>query len=72
MGGSAMNIFAAQRGMRSAFLGGFVGQLVSGLIWLVAAALGTWVSPGYGMAARFFGSMGIFHPVGRAVDGTAR
>ena len=55
-----MGILEAQREMRSAFLGGFVGQLVSGLIWLVAAALGTWVSPGYGMAALFFGSMGIF------------
>jgi hypothetical protein len=60
MGGSAMNILEAQREMRSAFLGGFAGQLVSGLIWLIAAALGAWVSPGYGMAALFFGSMGIF------------
>jgi hypothetical protein len=55
-----MNILEAQREMRSAFLGGFAGQLVSGLIWLVAAALGTWVSPGVGMAALFLGSMGIF------------
>ena len=55
-----MDILAAQREMRSAFLGGFAGQLVSGLIWLVAAALGTWVSPGVGMAALFLGSMGIF------------
>jgi hypothetical protein len=60
MGGSAMNILEAQREMRSAFLGGFAGQLVSGLIWLIAAALGAWVSPAYGMAALFFGSMGIF------------
>ena len=55
-----MNFLEAQREMRSAFLGGFVGQLVSGLIWLLAAALGAWVSPGYGMGALFFGSMGIF------------
>lgn len=55
-----MNILEAQREMRSAFLGGFAGQLVSGLIWLIAAALGTWASPGYGMAALFFGSMAIF------------
>jgi hypothetical protein len=46
--------------MRSAFLGGFAGQLVSGIIWLVAASLGTWLSSGAGMAALFFGSMGIF------------
>ena len=55
-----MNILDAQREMRSAFLGGFAGQLVSGVIWLVAAALATWFSPGMGMAALFFGSMGIF------------
>lgn len=55
-----MNILACQREMRSAFLGGFAGQLVSGLIWLAAAALGTWLSPMAGMAALFFGSMGIF------------
>lgn len=55
-----MNILDSQREMRSAFLGGFGGQLVSGLIWLIAAALGTWLSPVAGMAALFFGSMGIF------------
>jgi hypothetical protein len=55
-----MNIIDSQREMRSAFLGGFAGQLVSGLIWLIAAALGTWFSPVSGMAALFFGSMGIF------------
>jgi hypothetical protein len=55
-----MDILDAQRDMRSAFLGGFAGQLVSGLIWLIAAAVGTWVSPGAGMATLFFGSMGIF------------
>jgi len=46
--------------MRSAFLGGFAGQLVSGMIWLIAAALATWLSPNAGMTALFFGSMGIF------------
>lgn len=55
-----MNILDSQREMRSAFLGGFAGQLVSGLIWLIAAALGTWLSPVAGMATLFFGSMGIF------------
>jgi hypothetical protein len=61
-----MKLIDCQREMRSAFLGGFAGQLVSGLIWLVAAALGTWLSPGAGMAALFFGSMGIF-PLTQAV-----
>ncbi len=55
-----MDITTAQHEMRHAFLGGFAGQLVSGLIWLIAAACGTWLAPGYGMAALFFGSMGIF------------
>ncbi len=55
-----MNILDSQREMRSAFLGGFAGQLISGIIWLVAAALGAWLSSAAGMAALFFGSMGIF------------
>ena len=55
-----MNINDAQREMRSAFLGGFAGQLVSGLIWLGASAISVWVSPLYGMAVLFFGSMFIF------------
>lgn len=40
-----MDIQDAQREVRSVFVGGFWGQLVSSIIWLVAAALGTWVSP---------------------------
>ena len=55
-----MTLNECQREMRFNFLGGFAGQLVSGIIWLAAAALGTWLSPGAGMAALFFGSMGIF------------
>lgn len=37
-----MTISDAQREMRSAFLGGFMGQLVSALLWGVAATLATW------------------------------
>lgn len=55
-----MHIIDAQREMRSAFLGGFAGQLVSGLIWLGASAISLWVAPLYGMAVLFFGSMLIF------------
>ena len=55
-----MNIDECQLEMRSAFLGGFAGQLVSGLIWLVAAGIAAWSSPVAGMAVLFFGSMGIF------------
>ncbi|WP_374711132.1 hypothetical protein [Roseiflexus sp.] len=46
--------------MRSAFLGGFAGQLVSGLIWLTAAGFATWRPQRGGMAVLFFGSMEIF------------
>jgi hypothetical protein len=37
-----MDIRTAQRDVRTTFLGGFAGQLVSGMLWLVAAALATW------------------------------
>jgi len=34
-----------QRDSRSVFIGGFWGQLISSVIWLISAALGTWVTP---------------------------
>ena len=40
-----MDIEDAQRGSRSVFIGGFWGQLVSSMIWLASAALGTWATP---------------------------
>lgn len=46
--------------MREAFLGGFAGQLISGLIWLISALLSVLTEPWAGMAFLFFGSMGIF------------
>jgi len=49
-----------QKEMRSAFLGGFAGQLVSGLIWLAAAGVSVISDPVYGMLVLFFGSMMIF------------
>lgn len=55
-----MNLLDSQREMRSAFLGGFAGQLVSGVIWLIASLLSVLLKPTAGMAALFFGSMGIF------------
>lgn len=39
-----MDIQDAQRESRSVYIGGFWGQLVSSVIWLVSAALGTWVT----------------------------
>jgi hypothetical protein len=35
----------AQREVRTVFIGGFWGQLVSSAIWLASAALGYWVTP---------------------------
>jgi hypothetical protein len=40
-----MDIRDAQRESRSVFIGGFWGQLVSSVIWLASAALGTWATP---------------------------
>ena len=40
-----MEIEDAQREVRSVYIGGFGGQLVSAVIWLVSPALGTWVTP---------------------------
>jgi hypothetical protein len=40
-----MLVSDAQKEVRTVFVGGFWGQLVSSALWLVSAALGTWVSP---------------------------
>lgn len=37
-----MEVHEAQREIRRSFLGGFAGQLVSGALWLLAAATATW------------------------------
>lgn len=56
----SMKLNDCQREMRSAFLGGFAGQLISGLIWLVGSIISLWIMPRYEMAALFFGCMLIF------------
>jgi hypothetical protein len=55
-----MEIVEAQKEARSVFLGGSVGQAVSGIIWLVSAALGTFVSTRYGVIALALGGVFIF------------
>src|SRR5215470_9211900 len=55
-----MEICDAQRENRSVYIGGFWGQLVSSVIWLVAAALGTWVSPKASILAAVIGGFFIF------------
>lgn len=39
--GKYISLTDSQTEMRRAFLGGFAGQLVSGLIWLAASAIST-------------------------------
>ena len=53
---------AAQHDMRSAYLGGAPGVLVSSLAWAVAGGVATWSSPQRAMWALFVGGMFI-HPV---------
>lgn len=65
-----MHITEAQHEVRTRFVGGFYGQLVSGVLWLVAAALATWSTANdlryLGMQAAFVLplSMPLLLPVG--------
>ena len=55
-----MFIKEAQREIRSVFFGGFVGQLIAGIIWALSAAVSTWGTARLGMAVLFFVSMLLF------------
>jgi hypothetical protein len=55
-----MTIAEAQRHMREAYAGGSVGQAVSGILWLLSAALATWIGPGPGILALVVGGMFIY------------
>ena len=55
-----MDVQDAQREMRSVYIGGFWGQLVSSVIWVVSAALGTWVSPRASILTVVIGGFFIF------------
>jgi hypothetical protein len=44
-GGYLMLVKDAQEEVRTVFVGGSFGQLVSSSLWLVSAALGTWITP---------------------------
>ena len=55
-----MDIQDAQREVRSVYIGGFWGQLVSSVIWLVSAALGTWVTPRASILTVVIGGFFIF------------
>ncbi len=50
----------AQREVRTVFIGGFWGQLVSSAIWLASAALGIWATPHAAIVALVAGGFFIF------------
>ena len=60
MGATPMTVADAQREVRTVFLGGSVGQVVSGAIWLVSAGLGTWVGTREGILALVVGGTFIY------------
>lgn len=55
-----MLITDAQRDVRVTFRGGFMGQLVSGLLWLASAALATWGTPREAITLLVVGGFFIF------------
>jgi hypothetical protein len=55
-----MTVADAQREVRTVFLGGSVGQVVSGAIWLLSAGLSTWVGTREGIIALVVGGMFIY------------
>ena len=55
-----MDILDAQREVRSVYIGGFWGQLVTSVIWLASATLGTWVTPKASIVTVFIGGFFIF------------
>jgi hypothetical protein len=55
-----MQITDAQRENRVRFRGGFYGQLVSGVLWLVSAALATWSTPKAAIVFIVLGGFFIF------------
>jgi len=55
-----MQVAGAQREIRQAYMGGFMGQLVSGLLWLASAALATWGSPRSAIILLVLGGCFIF------------
>jgi hypothetical protein len=40
-----MTVIETQREMRIGLMGGFMGQLISGILWMISAAFATWDTP---------------------------
>lgn len=55
-----MHVADAQRDVRSIFMGGFAGQLVSGAVWFASAALATWSTPRRAILMLMVGGMLMF------------
>jgi len=55
-----MRIADAQEELRTRYVGGFYGQLVSGLLWLMSASLAVWSSPRAAIATLVVGGFFIF------------
>ena len=55
-----MMISEAQREIRTRFVGGFYGQFVSGILWLMAAGLATWRGPRASIIMLVVGGFFIF------------
>lgn len=55
-----MDISDAQREMRTRFSGGFYGQLVSSVLWLLSASLATWSTPSAAITILVAGGFFIF------------
>jgi hypothetical protein len=58
--GGKMEIADAQKDVRTVFIGGFPGQLVSSILWCASAAALTWDSYRAGVAVLILGGMFIF------------
>jgi len=55
-----MRIVDAQREIRTRYVGGYYGQLVSGLLWLLSAGLAVWVGPRAAISTLVLGGFFIF------------
>ena len=55
-----MQVQDAQIEVRTVFVGGFFGQIVSSVLWLVSAVLGTWVTPRAAIMELVLGGFLIF------------
>ena len=58
---------SAQLDMRTAYMGGASGMLVSGLVWLTAALVGWQLGVKASVLTLFFGGM-LIHPLGVLLD----